>query len=132
MSSQVDDLGEVSRTLSRKAGGDAAAARELARNSDIPDEIVGFHAQQAIEKWLKAIIADRGESFEHTHDLRRLLALAARGLEDIPFDVNSVILLTQYSVPLRYEDLLDPEPLDRKATMALVDEVSRWAAAQLA
>ncbi len=66
MSSPVNDLAEVSRTLFRKATGDAAAARDLAGNPDIPDEIVGFHAQQAVEKWLKAIIAGRGETFEHT------------------------------------------------------------------
>jgi hypothetical protein len=39
--------------------------------------------------------------------------------------------LTQYSVPLRYEDLLDAEPLDRDATLALVAEVGRWAGALL-
>jgi hypothetical protein len=35
-------------------------------------------------------------------------------------------------VPLRYEDLLDAEPLDRRATVALVDEVGKWAGDQLA
>lgn len=54
MSSSADDLTEASRTLARKATGDSAAACDLAGNPDIPDEIVGFHAQQAIEKWLTA------------------------------------------------------------------------------
>lgn len=40
-------------------------------------------------------------------------------------------LPTRAALPLRYEDLLDAEPLDRKATVALVDEVGCWAAAQL-
>lgn len=62
MSSPADDLVAASRTLARKATGDSTAAREFAGNSDITDEIIGFHAQQAIEKWLKAIIAGRGES----------------------------------------------------------------------
>lgn len=34
-------------------------------------------------------------------------------------------------MPLRYEDLLDAEPLDRDATVALVGDVGRWATAQL-
>lgn len=131
MSSPVDDLAEVSRTLFRKAAGDAAAARDLAGNPDIPDEIVGFHTQQAIEKWLKAIIAGRGETFEHTHDLRRLLLLAAHDLGEVQFDVDAVIALTQFSVPLRYEDLLDAEPIDRDAAVALVDQVGRWAETRL-
>ena len=128
----VDELAEVSRTLYRKGGEDATAARKFAGDSDISDEIVGFHAQQAIEKWLKAIIAGRGEAFDHTHDLRRLMILVARDLEEVPFDADAVIALTQYSAPLRYEDLLDAEPIDRNATVALVDEVGRWAEAQLA
>lgn len=126
-----DDLAQVSRTLARKASGDAAAAQDLAANPDIPDEIVGFHAQQAIEKWLKAVIADRGETFEHTHDLRRLVNLAAQGLDEAPFDADAVIALTQYSVPLRYEDLLDAEPLDRDEAVELVNEVGEWAASEL-
>lgn len=132
MSSPEDDLAEASRTLSRKARGDAAAARDLAANPDIPDEIIGFHAQQAVEKWLKALIADRGQRFEHTHDLRRLVLLATQERAALPVDVDAVIALTQYSVPLRYEDLLDAEPLDRDATVALLDEIGRWASAQLA
>jgi HEPN domain-containing protein len=80
---------------------------------------------------LKSLIADRGQRFEHTHDLRRLVLLATQECADIPVDVDTVIALTQYSVPLRYEDLLDAEPLDREATVALVEEVGRWAAAQL-
>jgi HEPN domain-containing protein len=132
VSSQADDLGAASRTLVRKATGDATAAREFAENANITDEIIGFHAQQAIEKWLKAMIAARGETFEHTHDLRRLVRLAAHDLERAPFDVDAVIALTQYSAPLRYEDLLDAEPLDRDATIALVDEVGKWAEAQIA
>jgi HEPN domain-containing protein len=127
-----DDLAEVSRTLFRKAEGDAAAARDLAGNSNIPDEIVGFHAQQAVEKWLKAVIAGVGQSFEQTHDLRRLISVATQERSELPVSVDAVIALTQYSVPLRYEDLLDVEPLDRDATVALVDEVGRWVKAQLA
>ena len=123
----MDDLTEASRTLARKTKGDATAAREFAGNSDITDEIIGFHAQQAVEKWLKAIIAGRGETFEHTHDLRRLVRVAAVDLKDAPFDVDAVIALTQYSAPLRYEDLLDFEPLDREATIALVERVGQWA-----
>jgi hypothetical protein len=36
-------------------------------------------------------------------------------------------MFTEFAVPLRYEDLLDAEPLDRGAAVALVNEVSAWA-----
>ena len=132
MSSPGRDFGEVSQILSRKAQADATAVYKMAPSSEITDDIVGFHAQQAVEKWLKAVIASRHEDFEYTHDLHRLVMLATFGSGELPVDVDAVIALTQYAVPLRYEDLLDAEPLDRDATVSLVEDVGRWAAAQLA
>lgn len=41
--------------LVRKAEDDANAVRLMAPDAGISDEIVGFHAQQAVEKWLKAV-----------------------------------------------------------------------------
>jgi HEPN domain-containing protein len=131
VSSPADELAEASRTLLGKADDDAAAARELAANPDISDEIVGFHAQQAVEKWLKALIADSGRQFEHTHDLRRLLTLARADRSALPVNADALIALTQYSVPLRYEDLLDVEPLDRDEAMTLIDALGRWAKSEL-
>lgn len=131
MSSPEREPDEVSEVLARKAEGDSKVLRLLASNDEIGDDAVGFHAQQAVEKWLKAVIASRGEDFEFTHDLHRLVMLASHGTGDLPFDVDLVLTLTQYAVPLRYEDLLDAQPLDRDATVALVEQVGQWAAAQL-
>jgi hypothetical protein len=36
--------------------------------------------------------------------------------------------LSIFAVPLRYEELLDIESLDREAIVSLVDEVGDWAA----
>ncbi|HVX31815.1 MAG TPA: HEPN domain-containing protein [Solirubrobacterales bacterium] len=127
MSSPGDDLTAISRTLARKAGDDATAAIEFSGNPDISDEIIGFHVQQAIEKWLKALIAAGGEAFEHTHDLARLLSLATDGRPAPPVDTDYLLAMTQYSVPLRYEDLLDAEPLDRERAVALLLAVRGWA-----
>jgi hypothetical protein len=40
---------DLARVLARKAEGDAKAMRRLASDSEIDDEAVGFHAQQAVE-----------------------------------------------------------------------------------
>jgi HEPN domain-containing protein len=117
--------------LARKAGDDAAAMRELAGNPEISDEIVGFHAQQAVEKWLKAVLGSMGTEFEYTHDLRRLIAEVVASVGEFPFDIAEVVGLTEHAVPLRYDEILDTEPLDRDATLALVDQVGRWAETRL-
>jgi HEPN domain-containing protein len=54
---------EEATILARKAQGDAAAMHALADNAQIDDEIIGFHAEQAVEKWVKAVIGSRGVEF---------------------------------------------------------------------
>ena len=113
--------------LARKARNDATAMRELAGNPEISDEIVGFHAQQAVEKWLKAALGSKGVDFEYTHDLRRLVAEVEAAIGEFPFEIAGVVALTEHAVPMRYDEMLDAEPLDRDATVALVDKLCRWA-----
>jgi hypothetical protein len=54
---------------------DFDALRGMVGNPLFADEIFGFHAQQAIEKMLKAWLAARGIAFPLTHDLSRLFEL---------------------------------------------------------
>lgn len=117
--------------LARKAGDDAKAMQLLAPNPEISDEIVGFHAQQAVEKWLKAVLGSRGIEFEYTHDLHRLIAEVAAAAGEFPFVTAEVVALTEHAVPLRYDEILDIEPLDREAVAVLVKEVGEWAAVQI-
>ena len=127
MSSQELEPGQLAALLARKATEDAVALREFEGNSNIADSILGFHAQQAIEKWLKAVLADKGVDFEYTHDLRRLIELLEEIGINFPFITGEIVMYTEFAVPLRYEDLLDIEPLDRGATVTLVNEVEAWA-----
>jgi HEPN domain-containing protein len=130
VSSPRREPADLAALLSRKASEDATAVREFAGNAQISDEIVGFHAQQAVEKWLKALMAGRGLAQLRTHDIDQLSrALEADGVE-LPFARSRLAELTIFAVPLRYDQLLDSEPLDREATAALVDEVGKWAETQ--
>jgi HEPN domain-containing protein len=105
--------------------------RRLAPDSDIDDEAIGFHAQQAIEKWLKAVMAFQGLEEARIHDLGRLLEILGEAGVDSPPGADWLDDLSIYAVPLRYADLLDAEPLDRDATLSLVNEVGEWASVQL-
>lgn len=122
---------DLARILARKAEGDAKAMRRLASDPEIDDEAVGFHAQQAIEKWLKAVMALYGLEEARIHDLGRLLEILSEAAVDSPPGADWLDDLSIYAVPMRYADLLDAEPLDRHAVLALVDEIGEWTGAQL-
>lgn len=122
---------DLAKVLARKAEDDAKAMRLLVLNPEISDEIVGFHAQQAIEKWLKAVMALHGLEEARIHDLGRLLEILGEAGVDLPPAADQLDDLSIYAVPLRYADLLDAESLDREATVALVDGVGKWANALL-
>lgn len=122
---------DLARVLARKAEGDAKAMRRLAPDPEIDDETVGFHAQQAIEKWLKAVMALHGLEEVRTHDLGRLLVFLGQAGVDPPPGTDQLDSLSIYAVPMRYSDFLDAEPLDRDAAMAMADGVGEWAVAQL-
>jgi HEPN domain-containing protein len=126
VSSSRREPADLAALYSKKASNDATAAREFADNSEISDEIIGFHAQQAVEKWLKAVMASLGLPQQRTHDIDQLCRLLEEQGVELPVPRSRLAELTDFAVPLRYEDLLDAEPLDRRATVALVDEVGSW------
>lgn len=122
---------DLAKVLARKAENDAKAMELLVPDTEISDEIVGFHAQQAVEKWLKAVMSLHGLEEARIHDVGRLLEILVEAEIDLPAGADQLDDLSIYAVPLRYADLLDAEPLDREATVALVGEVGKWADAQL-
>jgi HEPN domain-containing protein len=83
VSSPEPDVSETSRVLRKKAEEDAAAVREFA---EIADSIIGFHAQQAVEKWLKAVTAAGGTRHSAIHDINRLIAIVEADGVAVPLD----------------------------------------------
>jgi HEPN domain-containing protein len=126
-----DEQRDLAALLARKAREDATAVREFGGNSEIADGIIGFHAQQAVEKWLKAVMAQRAITQPRIHDIGRLIQLLRDGGVALPENVDRLDELTIYAVPLRYDDLLDAEPLDRENTMQLVVQIEAWALSEL-
>lgn len=66
-----------------------------------------------------------------THDIDQLCRALERDGVELPFPRSRLAELTIFAVPLRYEQLLDAEPLDRRATVALIEEMGAWTAVQL-
>ena len=53
----------------RKADGDESILDGLLEDSDVPDDVLGLHAYQAIEKRLKAVLAFNEIDYDRTHSI---------------------------------------------------------------
>jgi HEPN domain-containing protein len=93
------------------------------------DMIVGFHAQQAIEKLIKAVLSDNQIAYPRVNDLDRLLHLLETEQITQPPAAQQLVSLTPWATQLRYEDPPEPTSLDHRATVTLVDDVAAWASA---
>jgi HEPN domain-containing protein len=105
---------EHARAMLRMAHKDFNALTGMRDNTLFADEIFGFHAQQAVEKALKARLCAYGIDYPLTHDLARLLTLLEKtGAEIEPF--WPLVQFTIFAVQARYEDGLTAldEPLER-------------------
>ena len=112
--------------LLRKGREDETVVAKLIDDAQIADAVIGFHAQQAVEKALKAILVAHGHSFPWTHDLRHLLErLDAAGIA-VPEGAREVRWLSPWAVEFRYGETID-EALDRAGALSLVREVLSWA-----
>jgi HEPN domain-containing protein len=99
MSAQKEQAGELLAAGER----DLKALHLLNQTGQAPHEVIGFHAQQAAEKFIKALLVLNGIFFERTHDLVRLYRLAEQRGISIAVDVEKLRALTSYAVQFRYE-----------------------------
>jgi HEPN domain-containing protein len=111
---------EVAQVLLTRAANDEHAARSLLAVPGIFDDTIGLHAQQAVEKSLKAVLAFNGIKFPYTHDLAGLIDLCEENGIHVPPELASVNDLTRFATQWRY-DAPAPRGLDR-------DEAVDWAA----
>jgi HEPN domain-containing protein len=111
---------ELVLALLHKASQDEAVMSRLLPDADIDDEVIGFHAQQAVEKSLKAWLTHKGIDYPRSHSLETMLGLLnAQGL-GLPPHLDDVSQLTPFATVFRYEDMPFSVSFDRPAAMILV------------
>jgi HEPN domain-containing protein len=116
---------ELALLLVRKAEGDEAILDRLLDDHDVPDDVLGFHVQQAVEKRLKAVLALNEVEYEHTHNISYLTALIEQQGVDLPEFRDEMAGLTPWAVAARYDGTFE-KVLDRTAARTLLTALEDW------
>ena len=120
---------EQALKLLEKAAQDEFVMDKLMTDSASPDEVIGFHGQQAAEKLLKAVLANAGVAYPITHRLAELIDLINDAGFRFPRHLDDIRFLTPFAVEFRY-DILPEEresSFDEKSARELVKKVRIWA-----
>jgi HEPN domain-containing protein len=119
---------QVRRDLIRqwitKAEEDLGAAEILILHKPSYLSAVGFHCQQAAEKFLKALLTLNQIEFPKTHDLGALLDLISPVDTSLAESLNDILLLNPYGVEIRYPgDMQAIDPEDAQNALKLAKRV---------
>ena len=117
----MSDL-EHAREMIALARRDLKALGGMLDAGTFEDEVFGFHAQQAVEKALKAWMCLLGEEYPLTHNIRLLLAILGKCGRDVEI-FSELSKYNAFAVDHRYRFPPSPEALDRPATLAEVREL---------
>ena len=111
----------------QRADNDFSIADYLAETMrPVPTEIVCFHCQQAVEKYLKAFLAFNDQEPDRTHDLTELIKRCCE------FDTSFSVLnpkcefLIPFAVRARYPGGIDPEENDMKIALAYAEDIIKF------
>jgi HEPN domain-containing protein len=119
---------EEAELMLRLADRDLAAFHVLCRADEIHFSIVCFHAQQVIEKCLKAALFCRRIAFRRTHDLAMLSGLLLEHQVALPLSADELASLNPCAVMFRYDDVEFEIATLSPATLAeMVISTRRWA-----
>lgn len=118
---------DLSRALVEKAAQGEFVVDHIIDLPQSPDEVIGFHLQQAAEKLLKALLCSLGVHYRHTHNLGELMHLLGKSGISLPAELDGLRDLTPYATDWRY-DLIPGEgesALDRQGARSMVSSLRR-------
>jgi HEPN domain-containing protein len=124
---------EHAELLLHKAQHDEFALEKLIPDPASPDEIIGFHAQQAIEKTLKAVLTNSAIYYGRTHNLGVLLDLPRANNIPFPLEFQEIRRLAPFAAVFHYGDMAPQltRPFDRFWARGCVRKARAWAESAL-
>ncbi len=110
------------------AKSDMRLAHLAASDAQVRREQACFHAQQAAEKAIKAVLRSRQIEFPLTHDIEELLELAEKGGLPLMQAVREAGSLTPYAVETRYPGYwMEITASDVDEALQAAEHVLEWA-----
>jgi len=112
---------DLTKEWIKKSEGDVGTAvRESSVKEGANWDAVCFHAQQAVEKYLKGILQEIEKPFSKTHDLSVLLELALSEFPELSVLADDLEWLSAFAVEFRYpgEEALEE---DAKHSLAIME-----------
>jgi HEPN domain-containing protein len=122
---------EQALLLWSKACDDETLVDEVLTSPRVSDEMVGFHCQQAAEKFLKAVLSEMGVHFQRTHNLRQLMDLLSDAGQQLPDDLSDLDTLTPFGTIFRYDVVPPAHPFDRQRAREMIRRVREWAESEV-
>ncbi len=121
--SEAPEVLAVVRQWVEKAEHDLRNAEHtLTLTEDCPFDTVCFHAQQCVEKYLKALLTLHGVRFPKTHDLTELFPLLPPQAQ-LTIPSSDLVEINPYAVETRYPG--DWEPQTRQDAIRAVEIARR-------
>lgn len=107
-----------------KASHDLITARIMLEHNPLVLDVVCFHCQQAVKKYLKAFLASYEKEIIKTHNLNFLQTQCAE--MDTDFNDFDFKQLGEFAVDVRYpDDFLMPELTEAKEYLLMAEELER-------
>ena len=88
--------------------------------------IICFHAQQAVEKSLKAVLFTRQIEFRRTHNLADLASLLRQNGIETPISDEQLLRLNPFAVTFRYDDM-DIKVISQEDVALWMTDIREWA-----
>jgi len=101
------------------------AVHTLKLGKECPTDTVCFHAEQCVEKYLKAFLVLLEKPFPKTHDIESLISLMPRDIR-LGLTIEEQRRLTEYATVLRYPGPYETVALsEAKQAVKLAQRVQR-------